>query len=213
MDKYYYVYYSYEEWGRGYIGARTCKCLPEKDIKYFGSFKDKTFKPTQKIIIDIFDTEEEALNAEIILHNFYEVDTNPYFANRAKQTSTKFNFSGSGSKNPRFGKIGVYHHSDDIKKAISKAHKGKTWWTNGVKSVLAFECPEGFFKGRNSPSIETRKKQSIVRLGNKNHMYGKGGEGHPLHGKRWWTNGEESIFAFKCPGGFYPGRTLKKKTI
>lgn len=50
MDKYYYVYYSYEEWGRGYIGARTCKCLPEKDVKYFGSFKDKTLNLLKKLL-------------------------------------------------------------------------------------------------------------------------------------------------------------------
>jgi hypothetical protein len=40
----FYVYYSYEEYGRGYIGQRQCKCLPEKDVNYFGSFHDKTSK-------------------------------------------------------------------------------------------------------------------------------------------------------------------------
>ena len=52
MKKYFYVYYSYEEFGRGYIGSRICKCLPEEDIKYFGSYKDKTFNPTEKIILE-----------------------------------------------------------------------------------------------------------------------------------------------------------------
>ena len=90
MKKYFYVYYSYEEYGRGYIGKRECKCLPEEDIKYFGSYKDKTFKPTQKIILETFGSVEEALEAECALHYFYEVDKNPHFANRAKQTSKKF---------------------------------------------------------------------------------------------------------------------------
>ena len=49
MKKYHYVYYSYEEWGRGYIGCRTCSCLPSEDKKYFGSFKDKSFYPTNKM--------------------------------------------------------------------------------------------------------------------------------------------------------------------
>ena len=44
MKKYFYVYYSFEEFGRGYIGSRVCKCIPEKDIKYFGSYRDKLFK-------------------------------------------------------------------------------------------------------------------------------------------------------------------------
>jgi len=71
MKKYFYVYYSYEEYGRGYIGKRECKCLPEEDIKYFGSFTDKTFKPTQKIILKTFGSVEDALEVESILHDFY----------------------------------------------------------------------------------------------------------------------------------------------
>ena len=89
--EYHYTYYSYEEWGRGYFGSRTCRCLPEKDVKYFGSFYDKTFNPTQKIILkDDYATREEADVDEVILHNYFEVDINPHFANRAKQTSSKF---------------------------------------------------------------------------------------------------------------------------
>jgi hypothetical protein len=95
---YYYVYYSYEEWGRGYIGARSCKCQPEEDSRYFGSFYDKTFKPTAKVILLTFATRQEALNAEITLHEFYQVHINPHFANRAKQTSTKFVSNGEGMK-------------------------------------------------------------------------------------------------------------------
>ena len=59
--KYFYVYYSYEPWGRGYIGKRECECLPEEDVKYFGSYRDKTFKPTEKIILQTFDTVEEVM--------------------------------------------------------------------------------------------------------------------------------------------------------
>ena len=88
--RYYYTYFSYEEWGRGYIGRRSSKCLPEDDTQYFGSFSDRTFKPTQKIILQTYKTQEEAVEAEVVLHNFYKVDVNPYFANRARQTSKKF---------------------------------------------------------------------------------------------------------------------------
>ena len=89
--EYHYVYYSYEEYGRGYFGSRTCKCLPEEDVKYFGSFADKTFKPTQKIILKSdYATREEALIDEIILQEYYKVAENIHFANKAYQTSTKF---------------------------------------------------------------------------------------------------------------------------
>ena len=89
--KYYYTYYSYEEWGRGYIGSRGCKCLPEEDTNYLGSSKDKTFKPTHKIILKSdYVTREEAYADEIILQEYYKVVENPHFVNRAYQTSTKF---------------------------------------------------------------------------------------------------------------------------
>jgi len=92
---YFYTYYVYEEWGRGYIGAslKGCKCHPSEDT-YMGSFKDKTFKPTEKIILGIYSTIKETIEAEILLHNFFEVAKNPHFANRAKQTSAGFNRAG-----------------------------------------------------------------------------------------------------------------------
>jgi hypothetical protein len=85
-----YVYYSYEEYGRGYIGSRGCKFSISEDFKYFGTFSDKTFKPTQKIILGIFETRKEAYNAEILLHKFFEVDVNPHFVNKCKATSSGF---------------------------------------------------------------------------------------------------------------------------
>lgn len=91
-----YVYYSYEEWGRGYIGSRAR--IPIGDETYFGSFKDKTFKPTSKIVLAEFDSAGEALAAEIELHNFFQVDFNLHFANRAKQTSTGWIYRKGGPK-------------------------------------------------------------------------------------------------------------------
>lgn len=121
IRNYYYVYYSYEEWGRGYIGYRGCDCLPEEDTKYFGSFKDKTFKPTQKIILGVYKVQEDAIMAEIILHNFYNVDVNPHFANRAKQTSKKFYLAASGKNNPMYGKK---HLPESIQKMKENQLKG-----------------------------------------------------------------------------------------
>lgn len=90
MKRYHYVYYSYEEWGRGYIGVRSSSVPPEVDTDYFGSFTDKSFKPTKKIIIAVFSTREEAAKAEIMLHDFFDVHLNEHFANKAKAHSTKF---------------------------------------------------------------------------------------------------------------------------
>jgi hypothetical protein len=113
LKEYYYTYYSYEEWGRGYFGSRKCYCLPEEDIKYFGSSKDKNFKPTQKIILkDDYSTREEAYADEIILQEYYKVVENPHFANRAYQTST--GFSTYGKK-----------HTEEYKNKLSEYWKGE----------------------------------------------------------------------------------------
>ena len=73
--------------------------MPEEDVRYFGSFTDKTFRPTQKVILEIFATKEEALAAEIILHDFYQVDVNPHFANKARQTAVGFSYDRTGETN------------------------------------------------------------------------------------------------------------------
>jgi hypothetical protein len=107
--EYYYTYYSYEEWGRGYFGSRGCKCLPEEDVKYFGSYTDKTFKPTHKIILKSdYATREEAYADEIILHDYYDVANNPHFANQAKASSTKFYVSRelAVENGKKYGKLG-----------------------------------------------------------------------------------------------------------
>ena len=105
--EYYYTYYSYEEWGRGYFGSRGCKCLPEEDVKYLGSSKDKTFKPKYKIILkDDYATREEAYADEIILQEYYKVVENPHFANRAYQTTSKFYYIPSTEQAIEIGKLG-----------------------------------------------------------------------------------------------------------
>jgi hypothetical protein len=139
MKKYFYVYYSYEEFGRGYIGKRECKCIPKEDVKYFGSFTDKTFKPTQKIILETFHSVEEALEAECTLHNFYEVDKNLHFVNKARQTSKKFYYISPienmlGENNPAKRlevreKISASAKnrkaSEETRKKMSESHKGR----------------------------------------------------------------------------------------
>ena len=133
--KHFYVYYSYEEYGRGYIGKRECKCLPEEDVNYFGSSKDKSFKPKYKIILKSdYNTREEAYADEIILQQHYKVVENPHFANRAYQTSTKFYVPKeqsvevgrrNGERNKKFG-LGICNlpKEDRIKTGKIAGKKG-----------------------------------------------------------------------------------------
>ena len=163
MKKHFYVYYSYEEWGRGYIGRRECRCLPEEDIKYFGSFKDKTFKPSQKIILRVCESREEACEAEVILHDFYEVDVNPHFANKAKQTSKKFCKNQEGPNNGHYGKR--------RKRRPEEIEKQKEFWRN-------HDHP---FKGTNRPWPEELKARY---RGEAHHCFGKPGHNRGMTWKK-----------------------------
>ncbi len=154
MKKYFYVYYSYEEFGRGYIGKRECKCLPEEDVKYFGTYRDKTFKPTQKIILKVFSSREEAMEAEIRLHNFYEVHKNPHFANKAKATSTGFYVCMEGENNPMTRMKG--EKSPFYGRKLSKEHREKLKQSHKNRII----------------SEETKKNIGKSKIGNKN-MLGK----------------------------------------
>ena len=143
MSKHFYVYYSYEEFGRGYIGSRGCKCLPEEDFKYYGSFWDKTFNPTGKIILAEFDNRKDAYDAEVVLHKFYDVVNNPHFANQSRALTSGFTTEGRVS--PNRGKKA----SEETRRKIGAASKGR------------------------KPSDETRKLKSKQMSGEGNHMYGR----------------------------------------
>jgi hypothetical protein len=159
----YYTYYSYEEFGRGYIGYRRCPAgeTPESD-KYMGSFKDKTFKPTSKIILTIHKSREEAIMAEIKIQKFFDVVDNPHFANRALQTSKGFHYSRLGEK-----------HTKESKRKMSQKHTGKILSEEHRKNLsLSSFCSE-----------ERRRQLSEKMSGKNNPMYGKSGELAPSYGK------------------------------
>jgi hypothetical protein len=175
MSKHFYVYYSYEEFGRGYIGSRGCKCLPEEDFKYYGSFHDKTFKPTQKIIIGVYESRKDAYEVEILLHEFYDVARNPHFANRCKALTTGFTIEGVPinkgiKKSEEFRKLISESNkrrivSDETRKKLSDNQKGRKHSEETKRKVGAAS------KGRQHTE-EYKKKKSLEVNGEKNPMYG-----------------------------------------
>ena len=194
---YYYVYYSYESWGKGYIGRRQCKCDPERDSSYFGSYKDKTFSPDQKIILAVFDSLDEAVYAEVRLHDFFEVDSNPHFANKAKQTSEKFSYCQSGDKAVLYGKTGPLHpcwgrsRTKEEKSRISKSKTGK---------------PRPDIVGDSNP---LRNPETVRKISGENAvLYGKTGTDHPCGGTKWFVNHLGKCVRRKEPPGpdWQPGR-------
>jgi hypothetical protein len=168
-----YTYYSYEEWGIGYFGSRSCECLPEEDLHYFGSFADKNFTPTQKIILkDDYETRADAIKDEVILHDYYDVAANPHFANRSKQTSTRFTTSGMKMTEEQRKKIGDRFRGKKLSKEhiqkVSAANTGRKHTPEARKRMSEAQKNSTYVA-----SEETRKKMGESRKGSKNHNYGK----------------------------------------
>lgn len=86
-----------------YYGKRSSKLPPAQDLgfKYFSSSKDKEFIKLQKEnpqyfkykVVKCFSIADLAIVYEIRLHTRLDVAKNPFFYNRAKQTSVGFKSS------------------------------------------------------------------------------------------------------------------------
>jgi hypothetical protein len=167
-----YVYYSYEDWGRGYIGVRQCECDIYKD-EYLGSYYDKTFNPTNKIILIECNSREEALEAEVILHKFYDVKNNPHFTNQANQTSSKFDYNNTGipmsektrkkiSKAKKGHLKGTKQSPEQIAKRMESRRNGGGWSEEtGKKISQSLKGNTPWNKGKKTGSMSEERKQKI----------------------------------------------------
>jgi hypothetical protein len=179
----YYVYYSYEEWGRGYIGSKPsgCSCDPSKD-PYMGSFKDKTFKPSNKIILGIYNTPQECINAEIILHEFFKVDINPHFVNLARQTSTGF-VSLTKTKEHRENIAKSLTGKKKSPESIAKRQSNRVYATGDDHHMRK--------SGGHTPEAKAKIKEKRAEQTNVS-----GGCSHP-----WWVKADGTrTRALECPG-------------
>jgi hypothetical protein len=103
----------------------------------------------------------------VYLHSLYEVDKNPHFANKAKQTSKKFCKDQSGKNNGHYGKR--------RKRRAEEIEKQKEYWKNHDHPL----------KGTKRPWPE---EQRLNYRGERHHCYGK-----PGHNRgQTWKKSEEA---------------------
>jgi hypothetical protein len=195
----YYVYYSYEEWGRGYIGSKPSGSMDPDNDGYFGSFSDPDFNPTEKIILGVYGTPEECLEAEVVLHRLFEVDRNPHFANKAKQTSSGFFYDASGTKNEGSSKARTeanltnnpMKNPQSVQKMLD-SRMNSDWYENYLESRRSESSREkSRVSALNQWTNEAREAMSERRRGN----------GNPCFGKKWWVNSNgETFYQSESPG-------------
>jgi hypothetical protein len=152
-------------------------CSPEEDITYFGSFRDKTFSPSEKIILATLASREEAAAAEVLLHEFFEVHQNPHFANKARQSSKKFynNLTDEQRQKQSALVTETNHRETNVfrRRGEESMSHGRVWVTSPDRTEETYlkpgeEIPDGWIRGRKKfapRTDESRQKTSQALKG------------------------------------------------
>lgn len=147
------------------------------------------------------------------------------FLTRSEHTSLHAKNRSQESKNKFSQKMKGKLKSKEFKEKVSKGLKGRSpseehrrHLSESLTGKLLSDKTKKKLSVINTGkklSLETRKKMSESKIGEKHPMYGKhlSSEqkkkcGKGSKGKFWFTNGITTIFAYECPEGFWPGRTL-----
>ena len=185
MKAYHYVYRITNKMNnKSYIGVRTSKVKPSEDlgILYYSSSTDLSFIDDQKNnphnfkyeIIAELNSRHEAIDLEIKLHDEFNVAVNELFYNRAKQSSTKFDTTGTTHSDETIDKMKkgqsirpkmTSEHRDKISKALKgrkKSHEHIKKLKDAKKNVSEETRLKMSEAQKNRPGIteETRAKIS-----------------------------------------------------
>ena len=165
MLMFHVVYLSFEEKsdGRMYIGKHSSNNPYDS---YLGSYYDKDFNPSSKIILEYCKTEQGAVEAEMRWQRVFKVADDTKFANKSYQTSKKFIKNNRGENHPMYGKprpdVRERNQRDnpakrkEVRDKMSKSRignkngVGKLWWVNRAGNIIGSEvCPsEDWQRGR-----------------------------------------------------------------
>lgn len=109
-NKNHYTYELIYSDGRRYLGVRSCECDIHED-NYYGSSKYTPNEIPNKCILSTHACRTAAVFQEVLMHKAVDAKANPLYYNKANQTCTKFDTSGTNI-------------SKEHKRKISKALKG-----------------------------------------------------------------------------------------
>jgi hypothetical protein len=83
--------------------------------------------------------------------------------------------------------------SEKAKESRRVKLQNRKFYTNGIKNIMAFECPEGFWLGNIRPKQDkTKCREKMI-------------------GRSWYNNGSEQKFCKLCPDGWVAGMLKNTK--
>ena len=135
MKKYHYTYLiQHRTRDKRYIGVRSSDVHPTEDTSYWGSSKhlpNNIQEDHIKIILKIHPTREKAVEHEILLHKLNDVAKNPTYYNRARQTTKRFDTTGTVLSTQHKLKCSKAltgnTHTEETKKLLSEKLKGRVF--------------------------------------------------------------------------------------
>ena len=199
--------------GKTYIGKRKLYNKKWNEDGYMGSgchLKNSQAKygieNFEKFLITWTYSEEDACEKEKFWiaeyrkrgkaeYNVADGGQGGFIGTMTEERRKKISEAGKGRKAWNKGK----HFSEEYCRKLSDVHKGKPSYNKG-KHFSEEYCRKlsEVHKGKKRSEEDKRKISESLK-------------GHKAwnKGRKWYTNGTESVQAFECPDGFVPGRCRK----
>ena len=139
--------------GKTYIGQHKYKKLNDS---YMGS---GVYLAKAKKKYGIENFKKEILVFGIVRKDFIDLLEKEYIKFYRSIGKAEYNITDGGEGNGGWNKgipmsneqkmkLSKIHLTEEQKKNLSRVRKGLKWFNNGEKSIMRFECPEGFTPGR-----------------------------------------------------------------
>lgn len=157
--------------------------LNEKEIYWIKHFDAVDSDDYYNLVID---SQGSHTVSEQLKKHLSEINTNKKLSDETKRKLSKIHKGKKcGNENPAKrpdvrAKLKIVNHGKN-----NPAY-GKHWFTNGIETVYAYECPDGFIPGRSKSHRDLQSSK--------------------IKGRHWYNNGTINIQTYECPEGFVEGR-------